>query len=247
VGGSAPSSQEKRKGASLVPRSMRLPSRIPLSIRRLLKDYATVRAEEIPAYYELFLDLMNQVEPQGTVEYLWIKDVADHLFTAQKLRRQLKGLLQPVAAETEDNSPAMQSLRRKAIHLHDEVNEIMVSQVIELASFGKDAKEIYSILRESRERLHGMTNNFFRNPPPGRSAPKSDPTEVERAELAAYLKNSPEIERITRLIGLEDKRRDQILREIAQSRQALAQSLRRASDRIIDAEYSEAPANDARG
>lgn len=70
----------------------------------------------------------------------------------------------------------------------------------------------------------------------------NDPEEVNARLAAAYLKNSAELERISRLIALSNSRRDATLREIERRRNQLGVKLRQASEDIVDAEFTESEA-----
>jgi len=65
---------------------------------------------------------------------------------------------------------------------------------------------------------------------------------TERGSASAFRAVISDYESIDRLLASAEQRRNGVLREIQQYREALAHLVRKASDEIIDAEYEEAPA-----
>jgi len=60
---------------------------VPAAVQALFGDPPVLRGEEISVYYNILDRFAEIVDPQDTMEWLWIKDLTDHSWEIRRLRR----------------------------------------------------------------------------------------------------------------------------------------------------------------
>jgi hypothetical protein len=200
---------------------------IPPEVRALLGPPPITSEEDGEGYARLEVGLAAAIQPTDAIEWIWLKDLADLVWEARRLRRAKVAIL----AVGRARSARQQNDRKSAISLlsDEELN-------------GQLAQHALAVLDDA-----GITL-----PPDARSAilafemadEVSDETEAE-AELEqltiesdAYQQCLPDLERVDRMITVADVRRDTVLRDLYRRREMLArQRGPSASAQVIDAEF----------
>ncbi|GEP07718.1 HNH endonuclease [Methylobacterium oxalidis] len=190
---------------------------IPLEIASLLTPPSPLPDEEPDAYGRLLTAVGVSVEPRDTIEWLWVKDVVDLLWEAQRLRRLRTAMLR--TARRRGLSDLLDAYREPA----GDTFGYDRSELVHGWSSGEPeaVREVAALLAK-----HGLTD--------------------EAISAQALSSKLDDLDRIERMIANADGRRNGVLREIERRRSALGSRLRAASDQIIDGEAVEA-ANDQRG
>jgi len=190
---------------------------IPPEIASLLTPPSPLPDEDPDAYMRLLAAVGVSVEPRDTIEWLWVKDVVDLLWEAQRLRRLRTALLRTARRQ------GLSELLDLYGEPEDDTFGYRRSSLVHAWSSGKPVavREVAALLAK-----HGLT---------------------DEAILAQALSSKLEdLDRIEHMIARADSRRNGVLREIERRRSALSARLRAASDQVIDAEAVDA-ASDERG
>lgn len=174
-------------------------------LQALLGPPLIIYGEAKDAYDAFFARIQASVRPKDIFEEIWVRDVVDSVWWAQRLRRLRDNLL---VATTQE---AIEAVMRPII---------------------------------GRDHAHKLAAGWAWR----------EPDSVENLQL--YLRQTElsmdvlmaralqirlnDIERIDRMIMNAEARRNTILREIDRHRAALAGALRRATENVRDAEFTEA-------
>lgn len=213
----APSAAEEARAVSDDARTV-LPA-IPHHLGFLFDDKPLL-ADEDPAQYEALLrEFVREIGPKDVVDAIYVKDIVDLIWEAQRLRRWRRLILRQAR--------------------FDAANSLIVP-LIEAQSDG-----MYSFTRPS-EAKHKATHTvagWMQGQPESISEFKwllqARGLTPEDVMAAAFRVALPEIERIDRMAAAADTRRDGLLREIERKRAALGQQLRAASEEVLDLEPTE--------
>jgi hypothetical protein len=191
-----------------------LPS-IPAHLDFLFHDRPLLPGESAEQYDALQDSIVRQVKPNDVIEAMWVKDIADLVWEAKRLRRwrgqilvqgRLKAAAELIRPAFENENP-------------EHLDGITKSFVDILAAGWVSGKE--SLKQQAEKYLQEFSLT------------------TEDVTAHAFLLNLAAIERIDRLVSLADQRRDVLLREIERKRATMAQRLRAAAADILDLEQAE--------
>lgn len=183
-----------------------------------------LHGEDERTYAELLARVQAAVKPKDILEEIWVRDVVDLLWETLRLRR-MKASVVTVATRNAMAKVLAPIVNKGRLGDADPFDmELMLKETParELAAGwykreGKAVKDVEKILREADLSMDVVTAQALR-----RSL-----DDVER------------IERIERMIISAESRRNAALREVARHRAAFAEDLRRSSQNVRDAEFTE--------
>ena len=177
-----------------------------------------VRGEDGGAYAELLARVQAAVGPKDVLEEFWVRDVVDLSWEAVRLRRMKANL---VTAAT-----------YKAL-------ESVLAPIVD-----KDPADGFSLVLEETASRRLAAGWYRREEETVREVEEI----LRRADLSmdvvaamALSMSLDDIERIDRMVTNAEARRNAVLREVARHRAAFAESLRRNSGAVRDAEFTEVP------
>jgi hypothetical protein len=185
------------------------PSRpaIPPEIQNLFGKRPLITGEDVAVYDGLLAGIARNVSPSGHVEWLWVKDILDLAWEARRLRRLKAGLLQ-VARE-----------------------EALAKVLLQILSEGGTPPDAYF-------RAHDLANAWVQGETDARRRVgkllRENDLDIDAVMAQALSLKLNDIERIDRMIGAAESRRDKVLREIETRRDSLARRLRQTSDELTD-------------
>jgi len=196
---------------------------IPEDIRKMIMDGFLTSFEDFEAYEKLVLMIVEDVQPRGQIEWLWVKDVTDSTWDIFRARRAKAACL---AMGRKD---AIRALRKAYVgdrlmasiasleDGEDEVNDIFMSLEHGSEPKGYDGEGLhsFSIMLER----FSLTENSLQD--------------------IAYNNNLTKMEAFDRLIDNATARRDSVLREVDRRREVgrrMRQAVQ-AVDEAIDAEF----------
>jgi hypothetical protein len=186
----------------------------PTDIQRSPKDLGTLFAkrplvlgESEAEYDELLSRTTASVKPTDTIEALWIKDVVDLVWEAQRLRRLKASLLMKAGRQ------ALRSLLAKTKDA-GQVNGVRAFSIPELIS-AYTAREAAAVTEvDMILRRHGL--------------------DIDTLMAQALAEKLDDLERIDRLIAGADARRNRALNELERRRDSFARRLRLAAQDVAD-------------
>ena len=187
----------------------------PKELQPFLEDFHLVGDETAEDYVNLFVAIAMAAKPANTIDWLYIKDVADLTWDIRR-ERSIK------AAIIESN--------RKEVVL--DLLKATVDDPVSVRShvyriFGAAGEVMrWSVDSEAKKEINAKL-----------TASGYPPSEV----LArAYIKGAAQIDAVDRRIASYEMRKMLILREVEHRNERLSRRLEKASSEIIDAEFSEA-------
>ena len=185
-----------------------------------LFDDKPLLPDEDPAQYEALLrEFVREIGPKDVVDAMYVKDIVDLIWDAQRLRRwrrltlrhaRFDAAMSLIAPLIEVQGDGMDLLARPA-----EVKYRATHTVVGWMQGRRESISAFEGLLQAR----GLTS-----------------ADVMAAAFRVAL---PEIERIDRMVAAADTRRVGLLREIERKRAALGQQLRAASDEVLDLDPTE--------
>ncbi len=184
---------------------------IPGDILSLFGDPPVLSTEDRKIYSDLFCRVAQAVKPKNMIEWIWIKDIVDLSWDIRRLRRYKAQLI-----EIERRS------RLDVIELDEETAKLTPEQRPRPFPQLFPPSSPSKVYKQHQER-------------------KKTELHAERGSVMAFLAVIPNYERIDRLLVSAELRRNAVLRDIQFYRESLAHLLRDSTDKIIDAEYEEAP------
>jgi hypothetical protein len=179
-------------------------------LQALLGPPPIIFGEDKCAYDALFARVQASVRPKDIFEEIWVKDVVDLVWSAQRLRRLKDNLLVATMQE------AITAVMRPLIGL-DSARDLAERWAWREPEF---VEKLQSYLRQTELSM-----------------------DVVMAQALHIRLN--DIERIDRMIMNAEARRNTVLREIDRHRAALADALRRATENVRAAEFTEAGCDQA--
>lgn len=179
----------------------------PKDLGGLFAKRPLVLGEVEADYDELLSRVTTAVKPTDTIETLWVKDVVDLMWEAQRYRRVKASLLMQAGRQALTDHLA----KVKDAGWIDGVRLFTVSELVTAYTEG-DADAVPEVTRILRSR--GLDTDM-----------------LTAQALADRLED---VERIDRLIASADARRNRALSEIDRRRDAFARRLRAAAHDVID-------------
>lgn len=169
---------------------------------------AVIDGEDAIEYEETFAGILELVKPADIFEQIWVREVVDLIWEAQRLRRFRVNLIRTATRQALQNRlrPIIYSDRQPGSDSKDYPNE-------QVLAAGWAAGE-----RKATDRVEKLLGSV------GMSVPA-----VAAQAMAGLM---AEIERTDRMIAMLEQRRIGALREMEGRRARLAQALRRAADGI---------------
>ncbi|AWN41152.1 HNH endonuclease [Methylobacterium durans] len=209
------SSAPKREDQQVLAGS--LEALIPPEIASLLTPPPLLPDEDPDGYGRLLTAVGVSVEPRDTIEWLWVKDVVDLLWEAQRLRRLRTVLLRTARRQ------GLSYLLDLYGEPEQDTFQMKRDELVRGWSSGKReaVRQVAALLAK-----HGLTD--------------------EAISAQALSGKLDDLDRIERMIANADGRRNGVLREIDRRRSALGARLRAASDQVIEGEAIDA-SSDQRG
>jgi hypothetical protein len=173
-------------------------------LEALLGPPPIIYGEAKDVYDAFFARVQASVRPKDIVEEIWVRDVVDLVWWAQRLRRLRDNLL---VAKTQE---AIRAVMRPLIGLE---NALILAEGWAWRE-PESVEKLQSYLRQTELTM-----------------------DVVMAQALQIALN--DIERIDGMIMKAEARRNAALREIERHRAALADALRRATESVRDAEFTE--------
>ncbi len=185
---------------------------IPPGLYFLFEEKPLLTGESAEHYDVLVVTTLHQVKPKDAIEALWAKDIIDLVWEAKRLRRWRGQILDQARLD------AAAALILPV--LRDRVDPMGLDYQVE-------ANANALVMRWLRDEKGSTADveRLLRS----RGATLSDVT------AGAFQIALTDIERIDRMIGAADARRDKLLHEIKRKRTSLGHQLRAAATEVIDA------------
>jgi hypothetical protein len=187
----------------------------------LCGDPPVLSSEKRKDYESLLCYMADCVKPTDVIEWLWLKDVVDHTWEIRRLRR-FKNQLIEVGLPTHEN---------------DAEGESPLAEIMKAIRAEADARYYSNAnIPNPIEKLEENKKEQAPEKPKNRKR-KRRPSEADATQ--SFRQCIDDYQTLDRLLISAEDRRNAVLREIDRRRDGLAQRLRRASDDVIDAEFSE--------
>jgi hypothetical protein len=201
----------RSSSAPLPPRNAALPASdlhvLPRDLGSLFAQRPLIQGESADEYDELLSRVTRAVAPADVIEAVWVKDIVDLIWEAQRLRRLKASLL-------------MAARKQAVIHLL-QANHAKLG----LLAFGKGDRHSDTVSRW----LAGDTAADRTI----RSLLAESGLDLDSVMAQALANHLRRVERIDQMIVSAEARRHKVLAEIERRREALARRLRTASDTVI--------------
>jgi hypothetical protein len=193
------------------PRNTALPASdlcvLPRDLGALFAQRPLIQGESADEYDDLLSRVTRAVAPADVIEAVWVKDIVDLIWEAQRLRRLKASLL-------------MAARKQAVIHLL-QANHAKLGPL----AFGKG------------DRYSDTVNRWLAGDTAAertiRSLLAECGLELESVMAQALANHLRRVERIDQMIVSAEARRHKVLAEIERRREALARRLRTASDTVI--------------
>jgi hypothetical protein len=182
----------------------------------LLGPAPLVLGEDKDAYAALLARVQASVEPKDILEEFWVKDVVDLTWETVRLRRMKANII---------TATAHGALERILAPILNKESLDDVSSLLEGTPARKLAAGWYKREKEAVNKVEAIL--------------KSADHSMEIVTATALRMSLDDIERIDRMIMNAEARRNAVLREVARHRAAFADELRRSSQTVRDAEFTE--------
>lgn len=168
---------------------------IPAHLDFLFSDPPLLPGEDADQYETLLRSIVDQIRPADVIEALWVKNITDLIWEANRIRRWRRQIL--VQAQLQ----AAEDLIRPALQNADPMglNQFVAPSADSLASGWMAGQAEQRAQVEDLLEDRGLT--------------------AENVAAHGFLLNLPSLERIDRMTFLADQRRDALLREIERKRQ----------------------------
>ncbi|MER2269193.1 hypothetical protein [Methylobacterium oxalidis] len=195
-----------------------LPS-LPIELAFIFENWPLINGEGEEHYTSILRSILLQVKPLDVIEALWVRNIIDLVWEAQRL----------------------QAWRMRVLaQAHLEAAEQLITPVLDV--------QVLSSGNLSLSAPHAglpLAMGWVAGNEKGRAAFEKMMQErgLSAADVTAraFQIRLADIERIDRMIANADHRRDTLLREIERKRASLAQKLRIASADIVDVDVSSSP------
>jgi hypothetical protein len=228
-----PDAKASRASAS---RSRTTPA-IPPVVRALLGPPPITSGENGEAYAQLEAGLAAAIRPIDAIEWIWLKDMADLIWDARRLRRAKRAILAVSRASS------MRQLRDKETgdHAKLSIEELRASEVLRAL----EVKYVLGVFEESQIALPPAALSAIVDAVKGLGERKiGAEADAELAQLTieseAYRLCLQDLERLDRLVTVADVRRDTVLRDLYRRRELLARQAGPSSlAQVIEAEFEE--------
>ena len=185
--------------------------RIPTEIRHLFDDPPLLASEDRHGYFKLFSAIADDIRPDSTIEWFWVKDVVLQIWDIHRLWAFRNHFIEAERRRRADKM-AIEALKQQCKEDYPECSD----------------SDIYCFIRENPP-----------DPQTKRElTPKLD-TEADSAQ--AYGDASLMVETLDQQIASLERRRDNTLREIELRREILARRARQAAAKLIEVKDSEVP------
>ena len=197
---------------------------VPAEIRDILGKPPLLATEDPNAYYTLLAKLAREEKPSGIVEWLWVKDIADHTWDIIRLRRI------------------------KAAHVNGQFKSVVARQLQPIAERERKPQRsrmaymaYLEAIREAPalalEEANRLVNDYFSD---AKATEKVDTTlkaqglDADTMIAGAFVGGIGHMEALDRMTASAEARRMIALREIERRRFALGRALRQTSDEVIE-------------
>ena len=213
----APSAAEEARAASDDARTV-LPA-IPHHLGFLFDERPLLPGENPTQYEALLRELVRKTKPKDVVDAIFVKDILDLIWEAQRLRRWRRQILHQARFDAAKSliTPLIEYKNRGRVtmdgpHLDEhEVTQLVLGWLQGHPTYVSAFEKIL----QSRDLMPGDVT------------------------AAAFEEVLDKIERIDRMAAAADTRRDGLLREIERKQASLSQQLRAASEEVLDLEPAE--------
>lgn len=191
---------------------------VPPEIRPLLGPSWTIEGEDTELYEDLLAQVGAAVKPQDLIDWLLLKDMVALTWEIQRTRRHREGLMRTARHE------AMKSILTRLLEPEDPV-----------------------FLMGREPKIDKLARLWF-------SGDETAIEEVDELLAKANLSKADVLARSLSVIGQEldrldhqnerhENRRDALLQQIERRRSGWSKHVKRASEEIIEAEYTDQPRN----
>ncbi|MGU3361948.1 hypothetical protein ACLBWX_16595 [Methylobacterium sp. M6A4_1b] len=185
---------------------------IPIHLDFLFRDRPLMPGEDPKQYETLLRNIIHQIRPTDVIEAIWVKDITDLIWEANRIRRwRIQTLIRAQVR-------AAENLIRPAL---PDAGPTGSSQSSETS-----AETLAVRWMEGREGERAQVNEIL-----GKRG-----LTAEDVAAHAFLSNLSFIERLDRMASLAEQRRDALLREIERARTAFGQRARKAAEEILKIE-----------
>jgi hypothetical protein len=185
-------------------------------LQPLLEDFHLVGDETAEDYTNLFVAVAMAAKPAGTIDWLYIKEVADLTWDIRR-ERAIKA--------------AIIELKRKEVVL----DQGAVDDPVSVGS------HLYRILGAAGEVMRWSVDPEAKKEINAKLTARGYPPSEVLAQV--YMRGAAQIDAVDRRIASCEMRKMAIFREIERRNERLSRQLEKASAEIIDAEFSEAANN----
>lgn len=187
---------------------------IPIHLDFLFRDRPLMPGEDPKQYETLLRNIIQQIRPADVIEAIWVKDITDLIWEANRIRRWRMQTL--IRAQVK----AVENLIRPAL---PDPQPTGWSQSTE-----PSAETLAVGWMEGREEERAQVNEIL-----GKRG-----LTAEDVAAHGFLSNLSFIERFDRMASLAEQRRDGLLREIERARAAFGQRARKAAADVLEIERS---------
>jgi hypothetical protein len=201
-------------------------SHVPAAIRALLGK-APLLVTEDPNEYYAFLDaLAREVRPGDTIEWLWVKEVADLTWEILRYRRIRTGYTnsQFKSAIGQRLLPGLERGDRAAAHR---------------GSFTAKLAAHCEAPVVARDEANRLANNYLTDATTREEVDaelKAQGLDTDAIMAASFVEAIHKLATIDKMLESAELRRNLTLREIERRRALLGHALRQASDKVVDSD-----------
>lgn len=186
---------------------------LPQGSLQYLSGLPLLTAEDKDKYSRLHRDIFQAVEPSDFFEQLWVRDILQHVWEAERYRGFLVALIKG------SEFRALENVLRPLVDFFSEIGLEPLgrrrSETLARQYFAADRNAVNEVTKVLKSCGIGW--------------------EIINADAAALRIN--EMERLNRMVISAEARRNATLREIERRRKAFGQNLRRVVNAVEDAEY----------
>jgi len=186
-------------------------------VAKILEQRPLITGEEPADYDDLLAHIATAVKPKDAVEWIWVKDVVDLVWEAQRLRRLRAALLMTARIM------AMSDILRPLINQDNDIMSL-------LAVVGDDT---------ATKTAKGWTRGETEAVEEAEELLEDHGLDIDAVMAKAFVSHIKELEQIERMMTTAEIRRDKVLNEIENRRDAVAWRLRKAADNVIDIDPDE--------
>ncbi|AWN41421.1 HNH endonuclease [Methylobacterium durans] len=185
---------------------------LPIHLAFLFEDCPLLPGEDPSQYEAVLASIVQQVKPRDVVEALWVKDLVGLVWEAKRLRLWRQRIVDQARLQAAEAliKPVLEAQDKSAFQGISEIER----KACDLALSWLNGKAAEAATVETLLQGRGLT--------------------TADVIAKAFELRLPDLERVDRMVMNADNRRDTLLRGIERRRASLGQSLRAASNDIID-------------